>query len=154
MKKTVIMGLLALLVVGAVFSTSIASAYRGDYTTQGPNYDEERHELMEEAFDTLDYDAWYALMTEDGRHPRVVDVVTEENFDVFIQAHEAGINGDHEEAFALRTELGLNNGYGPKDGTGFGKGMGQGRGQRMQQNSFIDLDNDGNCDNMGFRGRA
>lgn len=158
MKKTAIFGLLALMVVGMVFSTSLVSAYRGDYSVEGPNYNEERHELMENAFDTLDYNAWYELMTEDGRHPRVVDVVTESNFETFVQAHDAGKSGDLETASSLRDELGLNNGKGPKDGTGFGKGqgnrMGQGKGQRMQQNNFVDVDNDGNCDNLGFgRGR-
>ena len=110
MKKTAIFGLLALMIVGMVFSTSIVSAYRGDYSVQGPNYNEERHELMENAFETLDYNAWSELMTEDGRHPRIVNVVTEENFELFIQAHEAGKAGDSETASALRAELGLNNG--------------------------------------------
>ncbi len=151
MKKTAIFGLLALMVVGMVFSTSLVSAYRGDYSVEGPNYNEERHELMENAFDTLDYNAWYELMTEDGRHPRVVDVVTESNFETFVQVHDAGKSGDLETASALRAELGLNNGHGPKDGTGFGKGRGNamGQGQRMQQNNFVDVDNDGNCDNIG-----
>ena len=151
MKKTAIFGLLALMVVGIVFSTSMVSAYRGDYTIQGPNYNGERHELMENAFDTLDYDTWYNLMTEDGRHPRVVDVVTESNFETFVQAHEAGKSGDLETASTLRAELGLNNGNGPKDGSGYGKGQGTGQGQRMQQNNFVDADKDGNCDNIGSR---
>ena len=155
MKKTAIFGLLALMVVGMVFSTSMVSAYRGDYSAEGPNYNEERHELMENAFETLNYDEWYDLMTENGKHPRVVDVVTESNFETFVQAHNAGKNGDLETASVLRAELGLNNGNGPKDGTGFGKGQGnrmsQGKGQRMQQNNFIDADNDGNCDNLGLK---
>ena len=120
--------MLALIVVGLVFSTGV-SAYRGDYSIQGPNCDDERHELMDDAFESLDYDGWYALMTDDGRHPRVVDVVTAENFETFVQAHEAGEAGDVETAAVLRAELGLNNGKGPHDGTGHGKGMGQGDGQ-------------------------
>ena len=106
---------------------------------------------MEDAFDTLDYDKWYNLMTEDGRHSRVVDVVTESNFKTFVQAHEAGKSGDLETASTLRGELGLNNGNGPKDGSGYGKGQGNGQGQKMQQNNFIDADNDGNCDNIVSR---
>jgi hypothetical protein len=129
MKKTTIFSLLAVMIVGMILSTSLVSAYRGDYSTQGPNYNEERHELMENAFDTLDYDEWYGLMTIDGRHPRVVDVVTEANFATFVQAHEAGVSGDYETAASLRSELGLNNGQGPKDGTGFGKNQGNGMGQ-------------------------
>ena len=151
MKKTAIFGMLALMVVGMVFSTGMVSAYRGDYSVEGPDYNEERHELMENAFDSLDYGAWEELMTETGRSPRVVDVVTESNFETFVQAHEAGKSGDLETASALRAELGLNNGNGPRDGSGYGKGQGKGQGQKMQQNNFIDADNDGNCDNMGSR---
>ena len=162
MKKATIFGLLALMVVGIVASTSLVSAYREDYSEKGPNYSEERHESMEAAFDQSNYQAWYALMTEDGRHPRVVDVVTETNFATFVKAHEAGESGDSETASRLRDELGLNNGQGPRDGTGFGQGMGQGmsqgkgQGQKMQQNSFIDSDDYGNGNNIGLgqkRGR-
>jgi len=128
MNKATIFGLLALMVVGLLATTGLVSAYRGDHSVKGPNYDEERHEAMEQAFDALDYNAWYELITEDGRHPRVVEVVTESNFETFVKAHEAGENGDYETAATLRAELGLNNGNGPRDGTGYGKGMGQGRG--------------------------
>lgn len=151
MKKTAVFGLLLLMVVGMVFATSIVSAYRGDYTVEGPSYNEERHELMENAFDRLDYDAWYNLMTEDGRQPKVIDVVTESKFETFAQAHEAGKIGDLEKASALRAELGLNNGNGPEDGSGYGKGQGTGKGQRMQQNNFINAENNGNCDSSGFK---
>ena len=137
MKKTTIFGLLAFMIVGLLFSTSIVNAYRGDYSVNGPNYTAERHEAMESAFNSGDYDAWVALMTENGRHPRVVDVVTESNFHIFVHAHEAGQNGDYETAATLRAELGLNNGNGPRDGTGFGSGMGQGQGQKMQQNTGL-----------------
>ncbi len=157
MKKSLIYGLLALVIVGTIFSTGVVSAYRGDYNIQGPNYNEERHTMMEDAFEATDYDSWYDLMTEDGRHPRVVDVVTEDNFETFIQAHEAGINGDYETASSLRAELGLNDGNGPHDGTGYGKIGSKGRGQNrgMQQNNFVDADGDGVCDNLNLgRGRG
>lgn len=147
MKKAMLYGLFALTVVGIFFSTSMVSAYRGDYSIRGPNHDPERHEAMERAFDTSDYDAWYELMTEDGRHPRVVDIVTEDNFELFVQAHDAGVARDYETAAALRAELGLNNGNGPKDGAG----QGRGQGRRVQQNNFADADNDGNCYNTDQR---
>ena len=128
MRKNAIFGMMALFIVGMVLSAGAVSAYRGDYSVEGPNYTPERHEEMQQAFEETDYDAWYKLMTEDGRHPRVVDVVTEDNFDLFIQAHEAGKSGDLETAKAIRAELGLNNGMGPKDGTGFRQGRGSGQG--------------------------
>ncbi len=146
MKKTTIFGLLALMVVGLVAAAGLVSAYRGDYTIKGPDCDEERHEAMENAFESNDYSAWKELMTENGKHPRVVDVVTEDNFETFVKAHEAGENGDYETAAELRAELGLNNGNGPKDGTGYGKSQGKG----MQHNR------DGNYNNEGLgqgRGR-
>jgi hypothetical protein len=132
MKKTKnIIGMMALFVVGMIISVGAVSAYRGDYSTEGPNFTSERHEEMEAAFENQDYESWYNLMTEDGRYPRVVDVVDEDNFDVFIRAHEAGKAGDTETAARLRAELGLNNGMGPKDGTGFKQGgsSGQMKGQ-------------------------
>lgn len=125
MKRKTTFGLLAFMVIGLLVTTGLVSAYRGDYSVKGPNYSEDRHEAMEDAFESLDYDAWYALMTEDGRHPRVVEVVTESNFATFVQAHEATENGDYEIASALRVELGLNNGNGPKDGSGYGRSQGQ-----------------------------
>jgi len=120
------LGILALFAVGMIISTGAVSAYRGDYTVNGPDHTDERHEVMEQAFEIQDYESWYTLMTENGRHPRVVDVVNEENFETFIQAHEAGENGDYETAASLRAELGL--GQGSKDGTGFWQGMGSGHG--------------------------
>ena len=102
---------------------------------------------MEDAFDQLDYDSWYALMTEDGRHPRVVDVVKGDNFAEFVEAHEAGLMGDVDTADSIRQSLGL--GVGSKMGSGNGQMMmsGTSSGARMQQHSFIDADGDGNCDN-------
>ena len=126
MKGKTIFGMFALMVVGIMLSTTMVSAYRGDNTLEGPNFKEERHEEMEVAFETMDYDTWYELMTEDGRHSKVVEVVNENNFATFVEAHEAAENGDYETAAQLRAELGLNNGHGPRDGTGFGKGMRQG----------------------------
>ena len=169
MKKATIFGLFVLMFVGLLFSMNSISAYRGDYTMKGPDCTEERHEAMEAAFESLDYAAWQELMTENERHPRVVDVVTESNFETFVQAHLAGENGDHETAMALRAELGLNNGNGPGDGTGHGGGMdrnggemkrlggelGQHKEQRMQQNNLADAECDCDCDNhVSRRGRG
>lgn len=129
-----LVGIFAFAIVG-VLGISLVAAYQGDYSVKGPNYSEDRHEAMEQVFDNLDYDAWVVLMTEDGRHPRVVDVVTEDNFSTFAEAHEAMKAGDVERAAELRAELGLNNGKGPRDGTGFRRGQGSGmRGQGKHHN--------------------
>jgi hypothetical protein len=120
MKKIGILGIAALLIVG-ILSTFAVSAYKGDYSIKGPDYTLERHELMENAFNNRDYDAWYELMSQNGRETKVMKVVTRENFEIFALAHEAGKSGDIETANILRAELGLNNGVGPKNGNGFQK---------------------------------
>lgn len=148
MKKTMVFSLLTLMVFGVLISTGLVSAYRGDYSVEGPNYDVDRHELMNNAFDNLDYNAWYDLMTQDGFHPRVVDVVTESNFEIFAKAHNAGKSGDYVLATSLRNELGLNNGNGLRDGSGQSHKMNQGK--NIQKINFIDSDNDGTCDNFGL----
>ncbi len=132
MNKNIIVGglLVMLLLVGG------AIAYQGDYTTKGPNFTEERHEQMLKAFENNDYSAWKELMSENGRHPRVLDVVTEENFPTFAAAHEAAENGDYEEAARLRSELGLGNGRGRHDGSGQGRHNGRGMRDGSGQNCF------------------
>ncbi len=88
---------------------------------------------MEISFNTLDYNSWKTLMTESGRNPRVLDVVTESNFEIFVQAHEAGQNGDYETAKKLRAEIGLNNGNEQRNGAEYGKHQQTGQGQRKGQ---------------------
>ena len=127
-----ILGLFALGMI-ALMGISLVTAYQGDYSAQGPNYSEDRHEAMQEAFENVDYDAWVSLMTQDGRHPRVVDVITEDNFAKFVEAHEFGMVGDSEKASELRAELGLNNGRGPKNGKGYGNQQGLQKGSKMRR---------------------
>ena len=139
MKNKKMLGMFALGMV-ALLGVSLVAAYQGDYSVKGPDYSEDRHDVMQDAFDNLDYDAWVALMSETGRSPRMLDVVTEDNFVIFAEAYEAGMAGDSELAAELRAELGLGNGVGSKDGTGFGGGKGlkkgsmQGSGMRGQHN--------------------
>ena len=114
MKKTMLFGLLAILAISAI---GLATAYRGDYTTKGPDFSEEKHIAMQAAFESHDYSAWREIMTESGKHSRVLDVITEENFETFVLAREAGKAGDLELAAKLRSELGLHDGKGPKDGS-------------------------------------
>ena len=133
--------MLSVLALGivALLGISLVAAYQGDYSVKGPSYSSDRHEAMEEIFDNFDYDAWVTLMTEDGRHPRVVDIVTEDTFVTFVEAHDALEDGDFDRAAELRSELGLNNGIGLRDGNGFGgrKGMKQGSGMKNQRNFHL-----------------
>ncbi len=139
MENKKMLGVFALGMV-ALLGISFVAAYQGNYSVEGPDYSEERHEPMQDAFDNLDYDSWVSLMTESGRSPRVLTVVTEDNFATFVEAHEAGVAGDFARASELRAELGLRNGVGLREGTGFGGGKGlkqglmQGSGMKGQGN--------------------
>ena len=113
---------------------TVASAYQGDYTEQGPYCDEDQHEAIEEALENLDYDTWSYLM--DGRG-RVTQVINEDNFEQFVEAHELAEDGDYEEADEILQELGLRGGSGEPVGTGYRSGNGQGNGVgRGQGNGY------------------
>jgi len=127
-KKTLgIFGLLAM----SLLAVSMVFAYQGDPNVQGPNYSGERHTAMQDAFDNLDYQAWYDLMTENGRHPKIVDIITAENFDEFVEARNAALGGDSGTLKGFRESLGLGLGQ-MKHGNGeaLGKYQGQGKGQK------------------------
>jgi len=118
-KSKVGMLALSVLVLGGVGYS--VSAYQGDYTQKGPNYSEERHELMTTTFEANDYNAWKDLMSDRGR---VTEVVNEDNFAQFAEAHQLGLAGDVEGANAIRAELGLRSSGGERMGSGYGGGMG------------------------------
>ena len=121
MKKTVLsLGALMLILGTAGLLTDTAFAYRGDPTVEGPDCSPERHQEMTEAFESGDYDAWKNLMEGKGR---VVQVVNEDNFARFAEAHQLALQGDTDGAREIRQELGL----GLRNGSGEGKGMGRNR---------------------------
>jgi len=119
--------------VMAILGMSMVFAYQGNPNIQGPNFSEERHEAMQDAFDNLDYDAWVVLMTENDRHPRIVDVITEENFSEFIEARNSALNGNSGALKEFKESLGLGLGqmkHGNGEALGRGQGKGFGNGQR------------------------
>ncbi|NOZ81030.1 MAG: hypothetical protein GXP63_05130 [DPANN group archaeon] len=146
MKKTSMIGIFAVMALSAVLIVGAVNAYRGDYASKGPNYSEERHQAMEAAFDNNDYDAWAALMAEDGRNPHMLEVVNQDNFATFANMHEAMEEGDQDTAAQLRAELGLGNGRGRGHAGMMGRGHRQGMGSHQ---NFVDADGDGSCDNFG-----
>lgn len=154
--KKIIGGVMAVFTVGIIATAGLASAYQGNPGEQGPNFDADLHDLKVDAFDSGDFDIWKDLMEQQENSGRVLDVVNAENFNQFVEAHNAALEGDFEVANQLRSELGLNDGVGPKDGSGHkggGQGKGQGQGQnRMNSGSqidFVDNNGDGVCDNEG-----
>lgn len=120
-KKVAILSIAGLSLAGFTALSGSAFAYRGDPTVKGPNYSEERHQAMTKAFESNDYNAWKELMQGKGR---VTQVVNEQNFAKFAEAHKLALEGKTEEAKKIREELGL----GLRNGAGYG---GRGDGQRM-----------------------
>ena len=127
MKNKQIMAVLAFGMIG-LLGTGFVMAYQGDMSVQGPDYSDERHIAMTEAFENLDYAAWSTLMADRG-NSRVTQVITEENFVTFVEMHNAMVSGDSETAQELRAELGL--GQGKMSGNN-GEGRGSGSGQKGQ----------------------
>src|SRR3990167_9645233 len=116
-KKTVGLGVLALTIGVISVSAGSVMAYQGDPNVKGPYYSVDRHEAMEKAFENKDYNAWKSLMQGRGR---VTQVVTEQNFARFAEAHELAEQGKIQEANQIRQELGL----GLHNGSGQGQKMG------------------------------
>lgn len=102
-KRSILLGVASLIVAGALFAPQ-ALAYRGDPNVKGPNYSQERHEAMEKAFESKDYNSWKNLMNDKGR---VTQVINEQNFSKFAEARNLAKQGKMDEARKIRTELGL-----------------------------------------------
>ncbi|MBN2884327.1 hypothetical protein JXE04_00125 [Patescibacteria group bacterium] len=119
-KLTLSVGALAIMGIIALSANSVL-AYQGDPSVQGPNYTAERHTAMTEAFTNADYEAWKNLMNGNGR---VSQVINQDNFAKFAEAHQLNLEGKTAEAQAIRQELGLglNNGSGAKHGLRNGSG--------------------------------
>ena len=153
-KKSLI-GISALVAVILAGAYSFSNAYQGDYSQKGPNYSDERHEIMEQAFENNDYGTWKEQMNDRGR---VKNVVNEDNFSKFAEAHKLGLEGKTAEADEIRKELGLRTSNGERMGAGYGQGKGEGRGQgkgmnngnhgQNQGGNFVDANGDGTCDNV------
>lgn len=124
--KSLLMSISALALLGVLgaITVSSASAYQGDYTKKGPNYTAERHEAMQKAFASNDYDAWKNLMQGRGR---ATQVINKDNFAKFAEANKLAQQGKYAEADAIRKELGLRTRDGQRVGAGNGQGMGYGR---------------------------
>ena len=121
-KYAILTGVMAVVIGGATLVPSAVEAYRGDPSVLGPNHTEERHEAMTTAFENLDYQTWKEQMQGRGR---VTEVITEENFARFAEAHRLALEGKTDEANQIRTELGL--GLGQRNGDGQGRRYGKNR---------------------------
>ncbi len=73
---------------------------------------------MKGAIESNDYGEWSELM---GNKGRIAKVITENNFEIFVEMYEAMEAGNYESAQEIRKDLGL--GIKSQDGEGFRKGM-------------------------------
>lgn len=136
-KKGIVLGVLGLVITGIVAYSAGALAYWGDVNKT--NYTSERHEQMEKAFESNDYNAWKNLMNGKGR---VTKVVNEGNFNRFAEVHKLMEEGKTDEANKIRQELGLG------QGGGQGKGMYSGQRGQKRGGNFVDANGDGKCDQL------
>ncbi len=146
--KKITIGAAALVAIIASAGFAMSTfAYQGDPSMEGPNYNEERHEAMLNAFENKDYNAWKEARGDHGKG----DQINEDNFSKFVEMRELRLAGDTDGADALRAELGLGQGMMRH---GHGKGQGQGRGRHMSNENrgqnrggnFVDDNDDGICD--------
>lgn len=121
MNKKILLTVLGLGVIALTGFAALnsASAFQGDYTKKGPNYTPERHEAMQTALNNNDYEAWKNLMQGKGR---VTEVINEQNFSKFAEAHKLAEEGKFEQADAIRKELGLRTRDGQPTESGYGQG--------------------------------
>ncbi len=155
--KTVVLGALALLLIGVV-ALGVA-AYRG-VPESGPRYDAEVHEQLETAIEARDYEAWLEIRAENGLpvNGKMFRTVNAENFATYAALHDANEAHDTERAAALRAELGLGEGRQnrgmARESLGQGDRQGSGRyarGANTAQRGFVDSDGDGVCDRMPLK---
>ena len=106
------------------FVSATQEQVRNRFTEERFNEMAERYRSQEEirnAIENGDYNAWVAAV-EASQPPKITDVVTEDNFDTFVQMHNARMEGDFETAQTLAEELGLEKGQGRPFGMYGGRG--------------------------------
>lgn len=65
------------------------------------------HDAVISALESGDYNAFVEAMTVNGKTPKLLEYVTEANFDKYVEMHELLKDGKKEEAKAIADELGL-----------------------------------------------
>ena len=123
---------LAVLTLILTAGASSVLAYQGDYSQEGPNCTPEKHAIMEAAFDSNDYDAWKEQVNGRGR---ITQIINEDNFPQFVEAHRLASDGDIAGADAIRAELGLRTSNGERMGAGY-KGANGERSGQMQGKGY------------------
>lgn len=150
----ILMAVMALFVIG-MLSLSVF-AYKGNPNVKGPNYNEELHEQLEAALEAKNFNSWLKIRQENNlpMKGKIFQVINAENFDKYVELHNAQKNGDIETVSKIRAELGLGQGQMKKMGNGMKGSNYNGNfidndGDGICDN-FVDNDGDGNCDNIGY----
>jgi hypothetical protein len=104
MRKKILfsVGVIALITASGV--AYAAYAYQGDPDQRGSSFLTVRHEAIQRAFKSNDYNAWKESMEGRGR---VTEVINEGNFPRFSEMHQLMLEGKYDEANKIREELGL-----------------------------------------------
>lgn len=102
MKKLTIAGLA---LIGVLFASVGVFAYQGNMNKPT----DEQQQAIQKAMDDGNYTAFHDLLTQNGRNPRIVQVVNESNFAEFVSAVNAAKAGNFSEAkaFMQKYDLGL-----------------------------------------------
>ncbi|MBN1646292.1 hypothetical protein JW868_04605 [Candidatus Woesearchaeota archaeon] len=130
--KKILIGVTAVLLV---LSLGFVSAYGPMFASQ-EQADEFRAEVqahqetVQAAIGAGNYNAWREAMADRPQPPRMEDLITEDNWNTFVEMQNAMKDGYFEKAQELREELGIQfGGFGNR----FGKGH-RGLGERGQHN--------------------
>ncbi|MBU2567006.1 hypothetical protein KKG46_05635 [Patescibacteria group bacterium] len=129
----------ALSIAGATFAQTNTAQNVANNLTQRPFVQGmmgQRHgmggfndEAVKKAIDNRDYNAFVTAVTpENGNIPKILETITADNFDRFVDMHEALKNQDFETAKSIAKELGLSE----MDG----RGMGQGQPMHTEENQL------------------
>ena len=91
MKKTTLIGALMTFVLAFTF-TFVSSTYADTASEDGASHPsiEERQEMraaIQEAVANADYDTWVSLVGETRFGEQMLEIITEDNFDTFAEAH-------------------------------------------------------------------
>lgn len=118
MNKKIKLSLVALIVIVITFGFSYAVGFSQTGMQRGSGLYEQSD--MTNVIEQANYSTWLEYMQKNRPYSRMLDIVNEDNFDLFAEMHKAMEDGDFDRVQEIREELGIE-GYGSY-------GMGQKRG--------------------------
>lgn len=104
MRNKLVMSSLMTLVLGLGVSGS-AFAYQGDFSKDGPNYTSDFEAQITEVLTNKDYDGWKDLIENKVGDKKIVEIITKDNFDKFVEAWKLAREGKIKEANSIRRKL-------------------------------------------------